>query len=470
LRITIKKYTITHKQQKNEKMKKKLIAVTLLLAIGLASSLWPGYGLASTGVIYISPASSSVQVSNDITLQLRITPGTPVNAVQATVTYDSADLEYISNSVSAFPVCTEDSGGGGSVNFACAQLSSSTSSDSLIASITFQALAGSGSTTIGVSGANAAYNGTYTDPGSSGGTVSFTSPAPPPSTPPKSSSGSGSHSSSSTKSNSSSNTSSGSNSNSSSTTSTTTPSTTSTQTPTTPTQKVSISSNPKTLEFNTVILQVTTNVLVQTYVKFGTNPTNLNSSTTPSAMSKSTSINLGSSLVPGTTYYYQVYAQDSNGNVTKGPIEHFTTKGYTVGVTIFDDENHPLANKIVTLHSTPMTSKTNSKGLATFYNVAPGVHHLEYSVSDHTYSETVYVANYVLSDNNKEVAAPQTAAVILAGYVQSKTNDTWSYILIGIVTVTIILVIIRLIPDIKLLKNKQATEKKSVLISRPNKV
>jgi len=46
------------------------------------------------------------------------------------------------------------------------------------------------------------------------------------------------------------------------------------------------------------------------------------------------------------------------------------------------------------------------------------LHHVEYSDKSHTYSQTVYVTNNFVSKGGRQTAAPQSAAVILAGYKQ----------------------------------------------------
>ena len=232
-------------------MRIKTALILLLLVAAITISSLSGHSAAATGEIYIVPSPSSVQIGGDTTISLRIRPGILVNAVQATINYDPAALEFLSSSVSAFPDCTVDSGGGGTVSLACAILAGNVSSDSLIANATFQALEGSGTTALSVTGANAADDGTWTNPSTSGTSVTLTSPAPAP--PPSSSSGSSSHSSSSTTSKASGSTS----------TSTAPTSTTATQAPTTPTttttappSQVSISADTKKVEFNAAAIAV----------------------------------------------------------------------------------------------------------------------------------------------------------------------------------------------------------------------
>ena len=72
----------------------------------------------------------------------------------------------------------------------------------------------------------------------------------------------------------------------------------------------------------------------------------------------------------------------------------------------------------MTLHSTPVTATTNSHGIATFTNVAPGVHHVEYSANKTVYSEPVYVTSNFVTDGTTQFAPSQNAAVVLTSYHQ----------------------------------------------------
>lgn len=414
------------------RIKAKLAA--LMAIVGLIISLLPAQVLAATGVIYISPSHTSVQKGKEFTVALRINPGTSVDSVQATVNYGTSSLQFVSLSVGAFSTCVQDSGGGGAVTYSCAKLGGSTSSDSLIGDITFKALAGSGSTTLGVSNANAARSGSYTNPSSSGGTVSFTSP-------PSSSSKSpvASKPSSNTKSSS-----------AAAPTASTSPTTAPSTKKSKPTTKASPAAPRVTLgavsagnvQFSTATISLAANVPIQAFIQYGTSKDALNFKTPLSKSGKIVNVSLDSSqLTPGTTYYYQAVAKDSAGKiVATSAIQSFTTKGFTVKVTVLDSKYRPLAGKTVTLHSAPMQDKTNSAGVATFTGVAPGIHHVEYRIGKHTYSQSVYVADNFTTNNGAQTAAPQTAAVVLAGYVQpAHTFPTRIVVFLGLIAVIAIL-------------------------------
>ncbi|HSX33302.1 MAG TPA: cohesin domain-containing protein [Candidatus Saccharimonadales bacterium] len=373
------------------KIKRALVALAAIscLAIGLR----PGHSLAASGTIYVNPATSSVQIGNTASIQLRINPGTTVNAVQATLSYNAADLQFISTSLSAFPTCVQNSGGSGSVTLSCATLGGGTSSDSLIATIAFKALVGSGSTNLPLTNVEAAYNGTYTDPAATGGTMQFTSPpvvtpspapTPAPSTKPV----------------------------------TTTPKTTpaAAPEPAAAAPAVTLTTTLKAVQFDTAGITVSTSVPVQASIAYGTTKDNLNQTTTAVTIDKTTTLPLPTSLTPGTTYYYKVIATAA-GQTTASSVQALTTKGFTVSILVLDSQHNPIVGKPITLHSATQTAKTNEAGVATFQNTAPGAHHIEYNANGHTYSEAVYIYNNLKSNANVEVAPAQNETVTLTGLV-----------------------------------------------------
>jgi len=136
------------------------------------------FTIGNTGNLYITPATSTVLVGNNVTVSVRLTPGTTVDGVQATVTYDATKLQYVSSSTTGTPYDTTlqaPSGGSGTVTVASGNLSGGVSTDGLVLSVTFQALVGSGSTALTISG-NASKSGVYTNPTLTNATVNLTAP------------------------------------------------------------------------------------------------------------------------------------------------------------------------------------------------------------------------------------------------------------------------------------------------------
>ncbi len=128
--------------------------------------------------IYINPANTNVAMDGNVTVAVRINPGSAVTVVQTTINFNPAHLEYVSINTSASPFDTnvQQTVGASSITTVRAKLDpSGISTDSLIAEITFRALQSSGSSALTVSDANAAFDGNYTNPSTSGATITFTS-------------------------------------------------------------------------------------------------------------------------------------------------------------------------------------------------------------------------------------------------------------------------------------------------------
>lgn len=388
------------------RLKQKFASV--LLVASLLVPLMPSQVLAATGLIYITPGSSSLQVGDSETLSLRITPGTTVDGVQATISYNAGALQLnsVDTSASPFTVQLQKSAGGGTITLSLGNLSGGVSSDALIANMNFTALA-AGSASLTLSNVNATSAGAYTNPASSGASISLTAPV----------GGSGGGGSSG-----------GSASSQPSGGSTKIRSTTSSAAaatgpaaaapaaqPTAPPAKISVKLSK--ISLTSALIGLTADQSLNMYVLYGTDPSQLTLKTAAVSNAKANiTIGQGAALVPGTTYYYQVVGEDAAGNVTKLPVEHFTTSGYTVRVTVLDSRNKVLANTRVTLHTQPQTAMTDANGVATFTGVAPGLHHLEYAVSGKSYSAIVYVAD--------QAGQGQTAAVVLP--VEQANQSSWS--------------------------------------------
>lgn len=136
------------------------------------------FTVGNTGNMYISPATSSVLVGNNVTVVLRITPGASVDGAQATVNFDSTKLQFVSADTTGTPFTTglvAPTAGTGTVTVASGLLGSTVSTDSLVMTMTFKALVGSGSSSLTISG-NATKTGAYTNPTTTAGTVNFSAP------------------------------------------------------------------------------------------------------------------------------------------------------------------------------------------------------------------------------------------------------------------------------------------------------
>jgi hypothetical protein len=402
---------------------KKIISA---LTIGtLVAPLFTVQAFAATGSIYLTPTSSSIQIGNAETLSLRINPGTNVDGVQATVNFNSLNLRLNSVDTSSSPFSTtlQKTIGSNSVTLAVGTLvSGGISSDSLIATLNFTALTSSGSSSLTVTNANATSTGSYTNPSASGATVSFTAapsaPAPVTSQPKSTST----HTS---------------------TTSVATPLSPVATPALTPAALAQITAKVSTVSLTSATILVASDQSVTSYAVYGSDASHLTSKTDSTPAGTHATITIGSSsssLLPGTEYYYQIVGTNDAGQQSTSTLQHFTTTGITVSVTVLDQYNHPLKRQQVTLHSQPQTATTNDAGVATFTNIAPGEHHLLYTAtSGKKYGATVYVDNTTTTVNTTTIPI-QHAAVILA--VAPPTNQR-ATIIIAIVVLAFIGIIIR---------------------------
>lgn len=397
-------------------MRLKIKIAIFLLISGLATTFSLGYSQAANGEIYISPASSSVEIGNLITIELRINPGTSVNAIQATLDYNQADLQFVSTQTYTFTACTTDSGGGGSVSLACGEPGGSVSTDTLIANITFKSLVGSGSDPLTLTNVNAVdpTTGSYTNPAVGNASISYTSPPPVVASAPKKYY-----------------------------------SYTPVVTNNTPAPvvapapipvKVNFTLSTKNIQYTSAEVNIGTNIAVQVYLKYGSNLNNLDSSSAETSLSNINRVNLGSPpLIPGTKYYFQVIAKDTNGNVTQGPTQSFVTKGFSINISVLDQNYQLVKNQIVSLSGgTTISGRTDDKGVVTFNNLAPGLYSLEYSAAKNNLdTQAVYVLNSYQTTKNGQIAAPQKAAVIFASYKQ-KSDHTISFLTISLLIIVLV--------------------------------
>lgn len=134
--------------------------------------------IGNTGNMYITPATQTVNVGTSVSAVVRLNPGTTVDGVEAVVTYDQTKLTFVSVSGTGSPFDVElgpQTGGSGTVTLTRGNLSGGISADSLVATVVFTAVAGSGNTTLQLAG-NATKTGAYTNPSVTNATVNFVTP------------------------------------------------------------------------------------------------------------------------------------------------------------------------------------------------------------------------------------------------------------------------------------------------------
>lgn len=90
--------------------------------------------------LYITPASGSLTNGNTLVITIREDSGSdPVNAVQASLTYPTARLQFqsISTASSPFTTTAQATGGSGSVDIGVALLGDSVTGNNIVATVTF---------------------------------------------------------------------------------------------------------------------------------------------------------------------------------------------------------------------------------------------------------------------------------------------------------------------------------------------
>jgi hypothetical protein len=136
-----------------KKIKSLIPAVVMLATLGL----FPAIAMAAGASITLSASKSLVASGGSVVVAVYVDPGgTPINAAEADLNYSAAQLQYvgISYAGSALSINAPTNGGGnGSVTIA-EGTTSPVSGSALLATVTFKALAGSGSTTISVAGSS----------------------------------------------------------------------------------------------------------------------------------------------------------------------------------------------------------------------------------------------------------------------------------------------------------------------------
>lgn len=120
--------------------------VVVLVFSGLAA-VYVGrnlIGAANSGKIYVTPATKTLAVGENVTVEVRVDTGDEqANAAEARLTYDAAKLEFtsVSGEGSVYGVDAESKGGSGSVIIARGNIQP-VSGDGLLGKVTFKSLSG----------------------------------------------------------------------------------------------------------------------------------------------------------------------------------------------------------------------------------------------------------------------------------------------------------------------------------------
>lgn len=307
-------------------MRQKLTKIILSVAV-LVGVLTPALPVAAAGASLALTANKSTVASGGTVIVAVYANGggTPVNAVQADLSYPASKLQYIgfSASGSAFEIGASSGGGDGSATLARGT-TSSISGSGLVGTVTFKALVGSGSAVVGVNGSSSLVSdGNPVAYSTSGVTVNFGVAAPSATkaaagapAPPKD---------------------------------TTAP----------------VISAVKTTELTpfSVTIVWATNEPADSVVEYGLDD-KYGLSTSVAAAGTTHSVPLNSSfLTPLTLLHYRVKSVDGAGNVVTGTDQTFQLPGVPVTVIVRGPDGKPLSGAVVTLDNS--TGITDNKGSVT---------------------------------------------------------------------------------------------------------
>lgn len=222
---------------------------------------------------------------------------------------------------------------------------SAKSGDLLVATISFKAKVSSGNATVSfVGGTEADKAGKVIVSATSAGTYTFTEPPPPPKPKPKD-----------------------------------------TKAPTiSDVQVVDIGLNKATIAWKT-------NEKAKSIVEYGPSK-QLGIMVSNTSLKTSHKISLSTKLLfPGTTYYYVVKSKDAAGNEAKSKLTSFKTSGYNIKLKIIGLEEKPLVGAKITLIPGLETETSDQNGIASFEDVAAGVHSVQVQVGEQVLASIIEV-------------------------------------------------------------------------------
>lgn len=403
---------INYKHQKisqNKVFTKRILLALMLTVASVLSILYQAAPVFAVGSMYLIPTNGSVARDGLITISFRINPSTPVTVVEGTIGFNTAALQFvgIDSSGSPFDASVQQTVSAGSIKISRAKLDSAgVGSDALIANITFKALSYSGSSPVSLTAANAAYDGSYTNPSASGATVNFTPgvcPAGQTGTPPTcavaSTGGGGSSNPSATPK--------------------TTPANPAQTTPAATTAAQSALETPvisnKTNQYTTFGITVTTNISAQVQLVYGVSRDALNIQTNVTASGISHALSVSEGLTPGSQVFYKVVASD--GKSTKeSNIQSVSLKGISVKVALLDKNMKAITNQTVALVPSDTEATSGSNGVVVFDGLSPRDYTVQMQKDGKTYQQHITVQSNIVTSNGTQTSAQQLQAVIFDSY------------------------------------------------------
>lgn len=357
----------------------------------------------AAGSIYLSPASATIAKDSYFSVSVRVNADT-VDAVQANLSYpaDKIDFTGLSYGGTGFEIQAEGSGGGGSIRIGRGSITAK-SGDVLVATISFRAKVDSGSATVSfTSGTEGIKGGSVVANAGSGGTYSFTEPAPEPEkdkTAPKISD----------------------------------------------VKAVDIGLNKATITW-------TTNEKATSTVEYG--PTEkLGITASSTKLVKSHKVTLSASLLfPGSKYFYRVKSKDESGNESKNEIGEFKTKGYKIQLKVTDKDGNSIADAKVQLVPGSGKKTTAKNGTVVFEDITPGEHSVHVEYGGQVFASTITVKEVEDPEKLQKFDVKISFAPNPFGVVGANAN----VLLVLIVTVLAVIVVSFVIWNKKLRLHKES--------------
>lgn len=413
---------------------KKIFIIGLVVAF--CFSFLPQNVFASSFNVYISPASSSITVGDNIVVSVRINPNSnAIDSVQAGLVYDNSKLQYVSYSAGAFTTFQANNSGN-TFSYVGTLLGSSVSADSLMYSVNFKSI-GTGSASLSLTSLAAAYQGSSLAlSGSSSSSVNISAAAittPPVTTNP--------------------------------------PSTTNNPPAKTNPAVVADKTAPKlnseasvvtgkntiTISFNTdEEAKIESVYYIDSEKRFFVANDSF-------SLDHNVSLGLQEELLSGMIYVVEITATDKLGNSAIIYSQNIQTKGIDLKIKITDLDGKPLANHPVEIHSDPKSATTDKDGFAIFYDITPGNHTLVFDVDGLTFRQPIEAIDDSIDtdgtahpDGIKQVKLPIKFASVAFEESISEDKIDYKILMVSVISAFVgaILVAILNISSVKMFLNK----------------
>jgi hypothetical protein len=378
-----------------KKYKKSGIVVLLLLVFSFV--LVPKVAFAATTSVYISPSSKTVTNGDSFTVQIRINSGADTyDTAAARINYDSSKLQYVSYAAGALSSLPTESGSG--FFKYSGYVFSPLSGDQAMYSVTFKAIA-SGTASLSLSQVQVLTGGNLLTTSAGNGAVTINEPGGATSTP---------------------------------STGTSKPKAkTSTPTDTTPAGDTTAPALSGDVVIDKakdkITLSFKTNEPSKVEAKYSTKGSEAKTvSSTELKTDHTVVIGADEPLAPGANYDIALTLTDEATNASAPLAYSVRTTGVTYSVKIVDSVGKPLSNHPVTLFSDPISTTTDAQGIATFEDVTPGEHTLEFEIDKIKVRQPVLVAASVNLQNGTSPEPIVTMPFQLAqATVNSSQNWRW---------------------------------------------